>query len=95
MDKHTKERSLFVLMNWGSDAEARAKARDLFDALPKTAWAALAVILAKNIWDAAEEEQPFDLEALKKMIQGACTQAHKEQNILSDLLPPPNKLPKC
>jgi hypothetical protein len=93
MDKYQKERLLWQLMQDQDNNESLIPARKLFEALPKTAWAAIALLYIKSSIDAHGLEYSF--EGLKASINAVCEMAHeKEDNALADLLPPPSKLRK-
>ena len=90
MDKHTKERQLWQLMQ--DDENNLRRAWELFEALPKTAWAAVALIYIKASIDA--HGLAYSFEGLKASIEAVCEMAHEKNNALADLLPPPSKLRK-
>ena len=91
MDKNSKERLLFRVMQHGEEGQ-NAAARDLYDALPKTACATIAVIFMKASISASGLEDCF--EGLMATIEGLCETAHSDISPLMELLPPPSKLPK-
>jgi hypothetical protein len=65
----------------------------LFDGLPKTAWAAIALVYIKAAIDA--HGLAYSFEGLKASIEALCEMAHEEESkALADLLPAPAKIRK-
>jgi uncharacterized alpha-E superfamily protein len=99
MDKYQKERQLWQLMRDQKKPKSLTLGRELFDArvlfdaLPKTAWAAIALVYIKASIDA--HGLAYSFEGLKASIEAVCEMAHEKQNnALAELLPAPAKISK-
>ena len=91
--KIIKERAVVTLLTLNSqDSAHRSDAWDLYNKLPKTAWAAIASMLLNE--KANREGYRGDFETQEGIIQGLLEQAHAPENkntILPAVLPKPFK----